>query len=106
MDERHRRSHQSDVKRDGLEIISGGIDYPEAIDYSAEEYYELLLSEKLDIELIDGQLEGQEAPSDSHGEANRRIPAITAMRTKVKRAIRSCRWKRIATTRMKTTNIP
>lgn len=58
------------LKRDGLEIISGGIDYPEAIDYSAEEYYELLLSEKLDIELIDGQLEGQEAPSDSHGESN------------------------------------
>lgn len=57
------------LKRDGLEIISGGIDYPEAIDYSAEEYYELLLSEKLDIELIDGQLEGQEAPSDSHGES-------------------------------------
>lgn len=57
------------LKRDGLEIISGGIDYPEAIDYSAEEYYELLLSGKLDIELIDGQLEGQEAPSDSHGES-------------------------------------
>lgn len=57
------------LKRDGLEIISGGIDYPEAIDYSAEEYYELLLSEKLDIELIDGQLEGQETPSDSHGES-------------------------------------
>ena len=57
------------LKRDGLEIISGGIDYPEAIDYSAEEYYELLLSEKLDIELIDGQLEGQEAPSDSHSES-------------------------------------
>lgn len=57
------------LKRDGLEIISGGIDYPEAIDYSAEEYYELLLSEKLDIELIDGQLEGQETPSDSHSES-------------------------------------
>ena len=57
------------LKRDGLEIISGGIDYPEAIDYSAEKYYELLLSEKLDIELIDGQLEGQETPSDSHGES-------------------------------------
>lgn len=57
------------LKRDGLEIISGGIDHPEAIDYSAEEYYELLLSEKLDIELIDGQLEGQETPSDSHGES-------------------------------------
>lgn len=57
------------LKRDGLEIISGGIDHPEAIDYSAEEYYELLLSEKLDIELIDGQLEGQETPSDSHSES-------------------------------------
>lgn len=57
------------LKRDGLEIISGGIDYLEAIDYSAEEYYELLLSEKLDIELIDGQLEGQETPSDSHSES-------------------------------------
>lgn len=50
------------LKRDGLDIISGGIDYPEAIDYDAEQYYEILLKEKLDIELLFGQLEGQENP--------------------------------------------
>lgn len=51
------------LKRDGLEIIPGGIDYPEAINYDAEEYYEILLKEKLDIELLFGQLEGQENPT-------------------------------------------
>lgn len=57
------------LKRDGLEIISGGIDYPEAIDYDAEEYYEILLSQKLDIQLIDGQTEGQENPTGGDGES-------------------------------------
>lgn len=51
------------LKRDGLEIIPGGIDYPEAIDYDAEEYYEILLREKLDMELLFGKLEGQENPA-------------------------------------------
>ena len=51
------------LKRDGMEMISGGIDYPEAIDYDAEEYYEILLSEKLDMDLINGQMEGRENPA-------------------------------------------
>ncbi|MGN0703132.1 MAG: VWA-like domain-containing protein [Lentihominibacter sp.] len=51
------------LKRDGLKIIPGGIDYPEAIDYDAEEYYEILLREKLDMELLFGKLEGKENPA-------------------------------------------
>lgn len=51
------------LKRDGMEMIPGSIDYPEAIDYDAEEYYEILLSEKLDMDLIDGQMEGRENPA-------------------------------------------
>lgn len=34
------------LKKDGLPIIEGGIDIPEAINYSAEEMYEKLLEEK------------------------------------------------------------
>ena len=55
------------LKRDGLDIIAGGIDYPEAIDYDAEQYYEILLKEKLDIELLFGKLEGQENPAGGGG---------------------------------------
>ncbi len=51
------------LKRDGLEIIPGGIDYPEAIEYDAESYYEILLSEKLAMDLIDGQMAGTENPA-------------------------------------------
>ncbi len=47
------------LKRDGLPIARGGIDYPEAIDYDAESYYEILLKEKLEIELVGGQAAGQ-----------------------------------------------
>ena len=47
------------LKRDGLPIARGGIDYPEAIDYDAEAYYEILLKEKLEIELVGGQAAGQ-----------------------------------------------
>ena len=55
------------LKRDGLDIIAGGIDYPEAIDYDAEQYYEILLKEKLDIELLFGKLEDQENPAGGGG---------------------------------------
>ena len=51
------------LKRDGLEIVRGGIDYPEAIDYDTEEYYEFLMAERLDMDLIDGQMQGQENPT-------------------------------------------
>ncbi len=44
------------LKRDGLEIPAGEIDLPEAIDYDAEEYYEILLAEKIEMDLIDGQI--------------------------------------------------
>lgn len=56
------------LKRDGLDIISGSVDCPEAIDYDAEQYYELLLKEKMDIDLIDGQLEGHETPKGGNEE--------------------------------------
>ena len=48
------------LKRDGMKIIRGGIDYPEAIDYDADSYYELLLAEKLEIDLMEGQLDGNQ----------------------------------------------
>ena len=57
------------LKRDGLDIIRGGVDYPEAADYDAEQYYELLLSERLDIDLTDGQLEGQENPAGGNSDS-------------------------------------
>lgn len=50
------------LKRDGFDIPSGCIDYPEALDYDVEQFYEILLQEKLEIELIGGQLEGGENP--------------------------------------------
>ena len=45
------------LKRDGLEIIDGGIDYPEAIYYDAEEYYEILMRNKLEIDLSGGSVD-------------------------------------------------
>lgn len=48
------------LKRDGLEIIEGWIDYSEALDHDVEQYYEILLKEKLDIELIDGNIQGND----------------------------------------------
>lgn len=44
--------------RDGLEPAPGAIDYPEAIGYDAEQFYEILLQGKLEIELIGGNLQG------------------------------------------------
>ncbi len=51
------------LKRDGLELLPVSIDYPEAIGYDAENYYEILLSGKIDMDLIDGQMEGKENPA-------------------------------------------
>ncbi len=48
------------LKRDGLKIISGSVDYPEAIDYDAEQYYEILLQQKLEIQLTDGSIDEKE----------------------------------------------
>lgn len=59
------------LKRDGLEIVKGGVDHPEALEYDAEQYYEFLLEEKLAMDLIGGTLEGQETPlgdNDTHRE--------------------------------------
>ena len=56
------------LKRDGMDIIRGGIDYPEAIDYDADEYYEILLAQKHEIELTGGQLDGVETPGEGEAE--------------------------------------
>lgn len=48
------------LKRDGLKIIPGSVDYPEAIDYDAEGYYEILLQQKLEIQLTDGSIDEKE----------------------------------------------
>ena len=53
------------LNRDGLDIIKGGVDLPEAIDYDTEEFYELLLSEKLEIDLMEGQLDEGRPISES-----------------------------------------
>lgn len=56
------------LKRDGLDIPAGDIDYPEAIDYDAEQFYEILLREKMEIDVISGQMEGQENPEGGEEE--------------------------------------
>ena len=56
------------LKRDGFELLPGWIDYPEAIDCDAEQYYEILLSGKLDMDLIDGQMAGCENPAGGGGQ--------------------------------------
>lgn len=48
------------LKRDGLKVIPGSVDYPEAIDYDAEQYYEILLQQKLEIQLTDGSIDEKE----------------------------------------------
>lgn len=42
------------LKKDGLTIVKGAADYPEAIEYDAEEFYELLMQDKLEIDLTGG----------------------------------------------------
>lgn len=59
------------LKRDGLQIIRGGIDYPEAIDYDAESFYEILLAEKLEIELVEGQMAKPEGSGGGDGSGSR-----------------------------------
>jgi len=54
------------LKKDGLEIMKGEIDYPEAIDYDAEEYYEMLLARKLAIDVEGGEIAGQSGAGDSN----------------------------------------
>ena len=44
------------LKRDGMNIPAGEIDLPEAIDYDAEQFYEILLAEKIEMDLIGGQI--------------------------------------------------
>ena len=70
------------LKRDGMKIIKGGVDYPEAIDYDAEAYYDLLMAQRLDIELREGMLDGSETISDEDvelEEGDQIIPADEVM---------------------------
>ncbi|MDO4869879.1 MAG: VWA-like domain-containing protein [Bacillota bacterium] len=45
------------LARDGMQIPGGEVDLPEAIEYDAEEYYDLLMEEQLDIDLAGGNLD-------------------------------------------------
>ena len=62
------------LKKDGLELAGGSVDYPEAIGYDAESYYEILLEQKLAIELVEGNMNrpqgsgGQSGDEDQDGE--------------------------------------
>lgn len=60
------------LKRDGLELPPYAIDFPEAIDYDAEEYYEILMEQKLAMDLIEGNMqrpEGSGQGEPGEGEA-------------------------------------
>lgn len=52
------------LKQDGLPIVEGGVDIPEAINYDAEEMYNKLLEEKKKQEQQDGS-QGQENSQDN-----------------------------------------
>ena len=56
------------LKRDGLEIPAGAVDHPEAIDYDAEQYYEILMKEKLTMDLVGGQIAGGQGPGGETGD--------------------------------------
>lgn len=45
------------LQRDGLKIVRGGVDLPEAIDYDAERLYAELLEDKLEIEMVEGRID-------------------------------------------------
>ncbi|MDO4517819.1 MAG: VWA-like domain-containing protein [Bacillota bacterium] len=53
------------LKRDGMDLIDFAIDYPEAADFDAEKYYEILLQNKLAIELVEGMMAKPEGSSNS-----------------------------------------
>ena len=51
------------LKKDGLELPVRAVDYPEASEYDAEDYYDFLMEKKMAIDLMFGQMEGQESPA-------------------------------------------
>ena len=55
------------LKRDGLPLPPYAIDFPEAIDYDAEGYYEILMEEKLAMDLIEGNMQRPEGPGSGEG---------------------------------------
>ena len=62
------------LKKDGLEIIKGGADYPDAIDYDADEFYDILMAEKMEIDLIGGSYDSNmwEDAVDRHNEEEKK----------------------------------
>ena len=62
------------LKKDGLEIIKGGADYPDAIDYDADEFYDILMAEKMEIDLIGGSYDSNmwEDAVDRHNEKEKK----------------------------------
>ena len=60
------------LKRDGLEIPPGAVDHPEAIDYDAEQYYEILMEHKLTMDLVGGQIAGGQGGGEGPQESSER----------------------------------
>ena len=66
------------LQQDGLPMVEGGVDIPEAINYDAETMYEKLLEEKQQEEKQqeeqkqsnDKQEENNDSPSDGNGDIN------------------------------------
>ena len=48
------------LKRDGLQLPPYAVDFPEAIDHDAEGYYEILMEQKLAMDLIEGNMQRPE----------------------------------------------
>lgn len=57
------------LMKDGLKMEKKSLDYPEAIEYDVEDYYLILLEEKLAIEMIEQNMLHQEG-SDEEGETS------------------------------------
>lgn len=55
------------LKRDGLTLPPYAVDFPEAIDYDAEGYYEILLEQKLAMDLIEGNMQRPEGTGGGEG---------------------------------------
>lgn len=60
----------ANLERDGFTIIAGGINMPEALNYSAEEFYQILLQEKGEKQEQNGQ-EGQKQNQGDSGERSK-----------------------------------
>lgn len=56
------------LKRDGLQLPPYAVDFPEAIDHDAEGYYEILMEQKLAMDLIEGNMQRPEGGAGQTGD--------------------------------------